>query len=354
MRWLTSRLARAKRSAAGFTPSSVGSDSAGVASQAIAAFVVSVLGLMVMGGVWLTSSASAHQIDSKAQVASGAHPDTTRAEPLPDTPAYGTGAEAKTAENADDHLQRKSGSVFTSRDSLASRNAVRAQVNAALGDQLAMDRANQLQATGEQIDVAAATAVRDVRDKAMQADLAKVRSEASRIAKEKKAALARLKQMRSRVGSGGGVSSKDLDGINMNSGTTPLPRGTYRVGAHWGMRGLWARWHTGQDFGAPIGTPIRAVTNGIVGKPTSGGWAGINVVIHHGNGGSTLYAHMSRRVVSPGEFVKTGQVIGYVGMTGRTFGAHLHFEYYAPGATPGDVYTSSNPMRFLAALGVRP
>ncbi len=355
MRWLTSRLARAKRSAAGSTPRFAGTDSVGVAYQAIAAFVISVLGLMVMGGVWLTSSASAHQIDAKVQVANETNPDITRAEPVPDPQSYSTGLDAKTAKNSEDEWRRKSGSVFTPRDSEVSRNAVRAQVNAALGDQLARDRANQLHATGEKIDVAAATAVRDVRDKALQADLAKVRSEASRIAKEKKAALERLKQMRSKMGSGKGVSAKDLEGIEAaGSSTTPLPRGTYRVGAHWGMRGYWARWHTGQDFAAPIGTPIRAVTNGIVGKPTSGGWAGINVVIHHGNGGSTLYAHMSRRVVSPGSYVKAGDVIGYVGVTGRTFGAHLHFEYYAPGATPGDVYASSNPIRFLASLGVRP
>ena len=87
-------------------------------------------------------------------------------------------------------------------------------------------------------------------------------------------------------------------------------------------------------------------------SPTAGGWAGINVVIQHSNGGSTLYAHMSRKVVSSGQTVKPGQLIGYVGNTGRSFGAHLHFEYYKPGVTPGDVYSASNPMAFLRSLGV--
>jgi len=75
-------------------------------------------------------------------------------------------------------------------------------------------------------------------------------------------------------------------------------------------------------------------------------------VIQHSNGGATLYAHMSKRVVRPGEAVTAGQLIGYVGNTGRSFGAHLHFEYYKPGVTPGDVYSASNPMSFLRSLGV--
>ena len=77
------------------------------------------------------------------------------------------------------------------------------------------------------------------------------------------------------------------------------------------------------------------------------------MVIQHSNGGSTLYAHMSRKAVSPGSTVKAGQLIGYVGNTGRSFGSHLHFEYYKPGVTPGDVYNASNPMSFLSSLGVR-
>ncbi|NHB85610.1 M23 family metallopeptidase [Tessaracoccus sp. HDW20] len=83
----------------------------------------------------------------------------------------------------------------------------------------------------------------------------------------------------------------------------------------------------------PIGTPIYAVASGVILSPTAGGWAGTNVVIRHANGGSTLYAHMSRKVVSTGQTVKAGQLIGYVGVSGRSFGAHLHMEYYKAGVT---------------------
>nr|WP_255622043.1 M23 family metallopeptidase [Tessaracoccus sp. OS52] len=125
----------------------------------------------------------------------------------------------------------------------------------------------------------------------------------------------------------------------------------YRVGAGFGATGSWSRYHTGQDFPAPSGTKIYAAASGIVLSPTSGSWAGINVVIQHSDG-STLYAHMSKRVVKPGQAVKAGQLIGYVGNTGNSYGPHLHFEYYKPGVTPGDVYSASNPISFLRGLGV--
>ena len=129
-------------------------------------------------------------------------------------------------------------------------------------------------------------------------------------------------------------------------------KSNYRVGAGFGATGSWSRHHTGQDFPAPSGTPIYAVASGIVLSPTAGGWAGTNVVIQHSNGGATLYAHMSQRVASTGQAVTAGQLIGYVGNTGRSFGAHLHMEYYSPGVTPGQVYEASDPLAFMRSVGV--
>ena len=87
--------------------------------------------------------------------------------------------------------------------------------------------------------------------------------------------------------------------------------------------------HNGIDFGAARSTPIRAAANGTVIVSRNGGWNGgygNYVVITHSNGTQTLYAHMMSAIVSPGQSVSSGQVIGYVGSTGKSTGAHLHFE----------------------------
>ena len=86
------------------------------------------------------------------------------------------------------------------------------------------------------------------------------------------------------------------------------------------------RFHAGEDIAAPTGTPILAADSGTVAIATFSSSFGNYVVISHGNGISTLYAHMSRMSVSAGQSVSQGQVIGYVGSTGWSTGPHLHFE----------------------------
>ena len=88
----------------------------------------------------------------------------------------------------------------------------------------------------------------------------------------------------------------------------------------------WGRMHEGIDIAAPTGTPIRAAGSGTV---IYSGWQsgyGNLVVIDHGGGLATAYAHQSAIVVGGGQQVVRGQVIGYVGCTGHCFGPHLHFE----------------------------
>ncbi|MBM3271986.1 LysM peptidoglycan-binding domain-containing protein [Candidatus Kaiserbacteria bacterium] len=83
------------------------------------------------------------------------------------------------------------------------------------------------------------------------------------------------------------------------------------------------------DMAAPVGTPIMASAAGKVIVAKSGGWNGgygSYVVVQHANGSQTLYAHMSRVNASSGDQVSQGEVIGYVGNTGKSTGAHLHFE----------------------------
>jgi murein DD-endopeptidase MepM/ murein hydrolase activator NlpD len=103
--------------------------------------------------------------------------------------------------------------------------------------------------------------------------------------------------------------------------------------------------HTGLDFRAASGDPVRATANG---KVASSGWAGgygRMVEIDHGNGLSTRYGHLSEINVKVGDVIKIGQVIGAVGSTGRSTGPHLHYETRIDGE-------AVDPQKFLRA-GVR-
>ncbi len=85
--------------------------------------------------------------------------------------------------------------------------------------------------------------------------------------------------------------------------------------------------HTGMDFTANVGTEIHATGNGVVSKVESDGRGyGNNVVINHGYGYETLYAHMSKFKVRPGQKVSRGDLIGFVGNSGTSTGPHLHYE----------------------------
>jgi murein DD-endopeptidase MepM/ murein hydrolase activator NlpD len=89
------------------------------------------------------------------------------------------------------------------------------------------------------------------------------------------------------------------------------------------------KFHAGMDFSAPTGTPIYATGNGtILRADNDAGGYGLHVRINHGYGYVTLYAHMSKMAVRPGQKVKRGDLIGYVGNTGKSVGPHLHYEVH--------------------------
>jgi murein DD-endopeptidase MepM/ murein hydrolase activator NlpD len=88
----------------------------------------------------------------------------------------------------------------------------------------------------------------------------------------------------------------------------------------------WGRLHAGIDIGVPYGTPIHAAASGTVVLAAWTGGYGNYTCIDHGGGLATCYAHQSSYAVSTGTQVSQGQVIGYVGSTGHSFGPHLHFE----------------------------
>lgn len=86
------------------------------------------------------------------------------------------------------------------------------------------------------------------------------------------------------------------------------------------------RFHAGVDFVASMGTPVAAARDGIVTRSGWWGTYGYVVVLDHGDGSETRYAHLSRLAVAAGDAVRQGDLVGAVGSTGASTGPHLHFE----------------------------
>lgn len=105
------------------------------------------------------------------------------------------------------------------------------------------------------------------------------------------------------------------------------------------------RLHPGLDFTAPVGTPIYAAADGVVRDAgfNTGGY-GNRVVVNHGFGYETLYAHMVRIKARVGTKVKRGEVIGYVGSTGKSTGPHLHYEVHKNGTQLDPIYFFYNDL----------
>ena len=123
------------------------------------------------------------------------------------------------------------------------------------------------------------------------------------------------------------------------------PLDTLRVTSPFGVRihpiTKVKRTHNGVDFGAPAGTPIYATRAGTVTTAAyQAGGAGYYVRINHGDGFGSIYMHMTKYIVKTGDTVSQGQVIGYVGSTGLSTGAHLHF-----GVSYAGTYV--NPMAYI-------
>jgi murein DD-endopeptidase MepM/ murein hydrolase activator NlpD len=100
--------------------------------------------------------------------------------------------------------------------------------------------------------------------------------------------------------------------------------------------------HKGVDLSAPTGTPVHVTANGIVVSADWHGGYGRLVVVDHGNGLETYYAHLSRFYVRAGQEVRVGDMVGAVGGTGRVTAPHLHYEVRVGGAP-------MNPYRYHLA-----
>jgi murein DD-endopeptidase MepM/ murein hydrolase activator NlpD len=138
------------------------------------------------------------------------------------------------------------------------------------------------------------------------------------------------------------VSNKDLSRIASGFG--------YRIDPIYKT----VKFHPGLDFTAPQGTPIYATADGVVSMAGfSAGGYGIHVIIDHGYGYETLYGHMVRAKARAGQHVKRGDLIGYVGSTGKSTGPHCHYEVHKNGQKLDPVYFFYNdlsPQQFDALL----
>ncbi|HEY6683384.1 MAG TPA: M23 family metallopeptidase [Propionibacteriaceae bacterium] len=341
--------------------------------HSFAALVVAALGLVVAAAVGLTTDAQTTRDLS-------AVPDTSVAvssAPIDGAPIQ-TGRVPGT--NKQTKSQHPALAAFGRREpATTSRSSRSGAIRAAIVQEQAAQRDELLAKTADEISRAAEDASSDARqqqlkaaDRASGEAAAQIAAEnlrratAARVAAENKRQAAENQPNNPDSGSSTTSSSGDggsgSGGSNGSSGSgsggsgggeavLPVPGGV--IGAHFGEYGMWSRYHTGLDFRAAYGTPIRAVKSGVVlYAGNSGNWAGNHVAIKHADGKTTMYSHMSSMSARVGQTVQAGQVIGRVGETGRAFGAHLHFELYPAGVKYGDVYKAINPQPWLAANGV--
>jgi murein DD-endopeptidase MepM/ murein hydrolase activator NlpD len=134
------------------------------------------------------------------------------------------------------------------------------------------------------------------------------------------------------------LAAKQDAKIKLNLWTLPVQG--YHLTARFGQYGLWSSYHTGLDFAAPSGTPIYAVANGVISSASYDGAYGNKTVQTLDDGTEIWYCHQTSYIVSSGETVHAGELIGYTGSTGHVTGPHLHLEVRPGGGDPVDPYSA--------------
>jgi murein DD-endopeptidase MepM/ murein hydrolase activator NlpD len=322
-------------------------------SHGLAALVVSGLGLAVAGSVALTTNAQTSNtvdgpIDSTVTLG-----DRQPLQPQLTNKAAG---QKKVTDSA-------SLSAFAPRAPEIHETSRTAEIRTAIVNERAAQRAENLSKIAEDVARAARAAGTDARAESLAAGDRAVQKAALQLAQERlrRAIAERIAAESKRAETERAVRSSRTSTRGLSTSTGSVPAGSYAVspvpgaviGAYFGQYGMWSRYHTGLDFRAAYGTPIRAVKSGVVlYAGNSGDWAGNHVALRHADGMTTMSSHMSSIAVGSGQSVQAGQIIGYVGQSGRAFGAHLHFELYPVGVEYGDVYRAINPQPWLNAAGV--
>ncbi len=118
--------------------------------------------------------------------------------------------------------------------------------------------------------------------------------------------------------------SKMIDSILINTTGAIVPVPTFMNS---GFKIRWGKWHNGNDYASPIGTPVQSTWEGKVryAQFNEGGFGNL-VIIRHNNGLETYYAHLSKIDVEINQIITAGQIIGKTGNTGHSTGPHLHYE----------------------------
>jgi len=142
------------------------------------------------------------------------------------------------------------------------------------------------------------------------------------------------------------AAQKQANKIKQNQWVLPVIG--YHLTARFGEYGLWSSYHTGLDFAAGTGTPIYAVSNGVITSTEYDGAYGNKTVETLEDGTEIWYCHQNAFNVAPGTVVHAGDLIGYIGSTGHVTGPHLHLEVRPGGGDPVDPYTA------LVVHGVTP
>lgn len=246
-----------------------------------------------------------------------------------------------------DELDAIAQEIEADRQSLEDEMAAQEEAKAALAEQEATLQAQRSEADAYLIELAAAYdnltdeyLANEAQEEALRKEIMEAQAayEAALSAEEAE----RLAQQNQNNVAGSGSTS------NVTSSTSgfisPLPGGAYVTCAYgWRIHPIWGdeRFHSGVDLGASQGTPIYAIAAGTVTTATYGDANGYYVSISHGNGYGSVYCHMTNYIVSVGDSVSQGQVIGYVGSTGWSTGPHLHFEIHVNGSTV-------NPMDYIS------
>jgi murein DD-endopeptidase MepM/ murein hydrolase activator NlpD len=175
---------------------------------------------------------------------------------------------------------------------------------------------------------------RDALDDAADAELV---AEAEDQARERNATLAKFAQQ----------AEQQAAKLRLNQWVLPVA-GYHLTGTFGDVSGLWSTYHTGLDFAAPSGTPIRAIANGVITSVGYDGAYGNKSVLTLDDGTELWFCHQTSFAVSDGQEVRAGEVIGYVGATGNVTGPHLHLEVRPGAGDPVD------PAEALSVHGIAP